>query len=124
MFAIIAAAIFAAGCSSGGSAPEPRVETPATAGGSPEQPGPTADYIGGYLFGTLYIDDAANTELPIQLLLSEDGRFRATQLFPYSWPQSYLLLRGTFRLDGPLIAGEGIGIANPGETWARRATST
>ncbi len=81
-------------------------------------PASAADYSGGYLYGDLRLDDASNTNYPIQILMSEDGRFRALQAGPYSYPQTYLLLRGSFTLAGRQIHGEGIAIAGPGETWS------
>jgi hypothetical protein len=80
-------------------------------------PASNPDFSGGYLYGELYLD-ASNSTYPIQIMLSEDGRFRALQVTAYSYPQTYLLLRGSFRLTNQLIDGEGVAIASPGETWS------
>jgi hypothetical protein len=115
----------ATACSSGSPAPEPQPGN----SGPPGQPGvsPTPEsskYSGGYLYGSLYLDDASNTEYPIQVILSEDGRFRAQQLGPYGYPLTWLLLRGSFELHGRTIDGEGIAIADPGKTWSGGESKT
>lgn len=48
-------------------------------------PPPVADkgFSGGYLYGELHLDASGST-YPIQILLSEDGRFRALQVIPRS----------------------------------------
>lgn len=110
----------AAGCGGGGDAAS-RISPPIDpAGGEP--PPPDAS-VGGLWVGTLG-DDASNTEYPIQVILSEDGRFRAQQLYPYGYPSTWLLLRGSFELRGRAIDGEGIAIADPGETWSDGESKT
>lgn len=111
-------ALTLAACGSGNPPQPQQTERPAASLPPALPPPPAADYSGGYLYGDLYLDDASNSKYPIQILMSEDGRFRALQAGPYSYPQTYLLLRGSFALDGRLIYGEGIAIAGPGETWS------
>jgi len=113
-----------AACGSGGSAPQP--ERPAGANTIPPAPPLVSapDYSSGYLYGELYLDDAANSTYGIEILMSEDGQFRALQLGPYNHPQTYMLLRGSFALEGRLISGEGVAIASPGETWSDGAAVT
>jgi hypothetical protein len=111
-------ALALAACSSGTPPQMGQAEKPA--GTLPPAPPVTSvrDYSGGYLYGNLYLDDASNSNYPIQILMSEDGRFRALQAGPYSYPQTYLLLSGSFALDDRQIYGEGIAIADPGQTWS------
>lgn len=105
-------------CSSGETPQPQQAEKPAGSPPPAVPPASAADYSGGYLYGDLYLDDASNSHYPIQVLMSEDGRFRALQAGPYSYPQTYLLLHGSFALEGRQIQGEGIAIAAPGETWS------
>lgn len=114
----------ATACSSGGSAPEPHNSAPPDVSPPPELPPEPPGNSGGYLHGNLYLDDASNTVYPIQVILSEDGRFRAQQLNPYSYPVTWLLLRGSFELHGRTVDGEGIAIADPGETWSDGESKT
>ena len=109
--------IIAVGCSSGSSSPEPRPETPTGVVSDPLAPS-EPDHSGGYLYGELYLDDTQNSAFPIQILLTEDGRFRALQFGPYGYPLTYLLLRGTYELQGRTIVGHGIAIASDGEAWS------
>jgi hypothetical protein len=112
-------------CSSGQAPTPTQSQGPATPPSDPppEAP-PEPTYSGGYLYGELTLDGALDATYPIQVMLSEDGRFRALQIGPYSYPRTYLLLRGSFRLDGRQISGEGIAIADPGETWSDGETVT
>jgi hypothetical protein len=117
-FAFVSGLMLAlAACSSGDSSQMAQAEKPAGSLSPALPPASTADYSGGYLYGDLYLDDGSNS-LSIQVLMSEDGRFRALQAGPYGYPQTYLLLHGSFALAGRQIQGEGIAIAAPGETWS------
>jgi hypothetical protein len=89
-----------AACSSGDSSQMAQAEKPAGSLSPALPPASTADYSGGYLYGDLYLDDGSNSHYPIQVLMSEDGRFRALQAGPYGYPQTYLLLHGSFALAG------------------------
>lgn len=113
-----ALALALAACGSGKPPQQQQAEKPTGSLPPALPPPPAAEYSGGYLYGDLYLDDASNSKYPIQILMSEDGRFRALQVGPYSYPQTYLLLRGSFALEGRLVSGEGIAIAGPGETWS------
>ena len=104
-----------AACGSGVPSQVPQAVDTTQAAGISVPPDPA---IGGYLYGSLYLDDAANSTFPIQILMTEDGRFRALQLDPYGYPQTYLLLRGTYELQGRTIVGHGIAIASEGEGWS------
>ena len=116
---LTAAAVTA--CGSGSSEPQAQ---PANTGAPVVSPTPEPEHSGGYLFGKLYLNDATSPEYPIQVILSEDGRFRAQQISPYGFPQTWLALRGSFEMHGRAIDGEGIAIANPGDTWLDGESTT
>jgi hypothetical protein len=118
------AAICAAACSSGGSYPaQERGASTGTLnnGVTPDPtvtPNPVATFLGGYLYGELTLNDESSPAIPIQVLMSEDGRFRALQTGPYSYPQTHLLLRGSFELQDRQFEGHGIAIADARQTWS------
>lgn len=111
--AVFSAVLTLAACSSASSPPQPPAATPTV------PPVTTApDFLGGYLGGELQLDSPGTPAYPLAVLLTEDGRFRALQDTPYFFPQTYLMLSGSFTLEGRLFAAEGIAIANPGQTWS------
>lgn len=125
---LLAAGALAA-CGSGGSSPDAQPSGSGSgntggpgSGGTGGSPPPEASESGGYLYGELSLDDGST--YPIQVILSEDGRFRAQQLGPYGAPQTWLLLRGSFELDGRAIDGEGIAIADSAGTWSDGEVTT
>ena len=92
------------------SAPPPVASPP------PPAPAPTTD--GGYLYGTLGMNDTSGSSWPIAIILTADGRFRALEVGPDGFAQTYLLIRGDYRTSGRAFDGEGLAIASPGDTWA------
>lgn len=117
--AVSSAVLTLAACSSASSPPQPPAATPTV------PPVTTApDFLGGYLGGELQLDSPGTPAYPLAILLTEDGRFRALQDTPYFFPQTYLLLSGSFTLEGRPFAAEGIAIANPGQTWSDDQTLT
>lgn len=112
-----------AACSSGGSPPDLPADNSGSSGVDAPATPEARGYTGGYLYGDLYLD-GMDTTYPIQIILSEDGRFRAQQLGPYGHPLTRLLLRGTFELNDRVIDGEGIAVADPDETWSDGQSTT
>ncbi len=78
---------------------------------------PVADPLGGYLSGNLYLDGGLSSEHPIAVMLTEDSRFRTLAGEADDGVHDFVL-RGTYRLHGRLIDGQGIAIAGSGWNWS------
>ena len=119
------AIVVAAGCQSGDSSPTAGEQPHVGGVPDPELPaGGAASHIGGFLYGELHVDYPESFSAPIQVVLSEDGRLRALQLWPYSFPQTHILLAGEFAIDELSIHGNGRAFASDGMTWVDQSTVT
>lgn len=122
MLCLLAAAA-TGGCDAGGSSAPAAVQPPTSSAPVPVPVG-SSNHVGGYLYGELFVDYPATATAPVQVVLSEDGRLRASQMFPYSSPQSHVLLAGNFTIDGLAMHGTGRAFADNGTTWIDGSTVT
>jgi len=117
LIALMFAVVVVAGCNSGSS------HAPAAAGPGTEEVEKSGHW-GGNLGGEIYLYGNIDASFRIGVLLSEDFQFRILQMTPTEVPETYMLLRGTYSLEGSWIEGTGIAIAAPGETWSNGEAET